>query len=131
MKGRQNALGFKHSEETLIKLRENQLNKKHNEESKLKMRGGVIRKLNKTPGSRGQIRKSPSFDNRGKSIIVTNVEDNTITEYNSLASAAKALKSTTGTIRKYIANKSIFKSKTRENNEIIIKNYVFSYKDAA
>ena len=80
MKGRKNALGFTHNSETLKILSENQKYKKHSLESKAKMRENwVQRKISKLNKNLLVIdNKKPK---KGKLIIVTNLEDNTITQY--------------------------------------------------
>lgn len=126
MKGRKNALGYKHTLETLNMLRLNQTDKKHSEEAKSKMRElWSIRKLDKTnstldlkcskeleeshgKNSNDFVGLRPPKFNKGKLVVVTNIDTNLSTEYASLTEAALALNITRTTLRTYIKNKKVF-----------------------
>ena len=140
MRGRQNALGYKHSPETLDLLRELQTNQSHSLESKEKMREiWAERKLkaneqevlptahnNELEGA-APVRKK----NKGKLVIVTNVETNMATEYVSISEAALALNITRTTLRTYIKNKTVFVllKQNPSGNSVIKENYLISIKD--
>lgn len=123
MKGRKNALGLKHTDDTKNKLRISQLNKKHSIESKNKMQEvWAQRKLEKMltkPISLSQDSMLDGGDNNslltdnkskleGKSVIITNIETNVITPFVSITEAASVINITRVTLRKYAKNNTVF-----------------------
>ena len=137
MKGRKNALGLKHKEETKKRLSVISSMQTHNEDSLLKMRElWAVRKFKSesplvdalsdpsstlvgqpasctaTNFSRGSLAQESWKDKKrkaphSKKIIVTNIEDKTIKKYNSIVDASISLNINRSTLRNYIAKQNV------------------------
>ena len=136
MKGRQNALGYKHSPEALDKLREYSLNKTHSLEDKDKMREKWAERKFITKNSMEEVVSSVDTNqlntqkhNRGKSVVVTNIETNKTTEYISISEAAIALNITRTTLRTYIKNKTVFVLIKQEGKVLVKENFLITVKN--
>lgn len=135
MKGRQNALGYKHNPETLDKLREFTTNKNHSIENKEKMREKWAERKQKKEDILPTLLKDQLETRKkikGKTVVLTNIETNTATEYISMSEAALALNVTRTTLRTYIKNKTVFvllKQGLRHGNVLMKENYLITIKD--
>lgn len=120
MKGRQNLKGFKHSTETIKILSEINKSKVHSEKAKEEMKNAWAQRklkssslnldlLNETNQLKtlNNKKKELSFTRR-KIVVITNIETNISTEYNSISEAATVLNLTRVTLRKYIKKKEVF-----------------------
>jgi group I intron endonuclease len=112
MKGRKNALGYKHTASTKKTLSLKSSSTKHSAVSLSKMRElWAERKFkkkdiaNSITTSRYALKKKAPHS---KKVIVKNIEDNTIKTYNSITDAAKDLNLNRSTVRNYIHNKNVF-----------------------
>src|ERR1700734_1240762 len=108
-KGRQNLTGYKHSQETIDNLREINTAKVHSEEAKEEMRNAWIKRKLKSGSLELALETIQSkTKKKGKIVVVTNIETNISTEYESISETATVLNLTRVTLRKYIKNKEIF-----------------------
>ena len=115
MKGRKNALGYKHTASTIKKLSLISSNVKHNVDSLLKMREAWAERKNNNKPLQSDILALHSQDSsvkkkapHSKKVIVKNIEDNSIKIFNSLTDAAKYLNLNRSTLRNYINSKNVF-----------------------
>lgn len=144
MKGRQNLLGYKHTEETIEKLKKFQTKKKHSIENLEKMRDRWAERKLELDSSlstqlnelKGEENKNFSLDkkrkkNKGKIVLVTNIDNNVSSEYISLSEAALSLNTTRTTLRKYIKNKTVFKILKRDpsGNGVISEQFLITVKE--
>ena len=56
-----------------------------------------------------ELKNNEKKKNKGKIVVVTNIDNNESFEYNSISEAALSLNITRTTLRKYIKNKTVFK----------------------
>jgi len=136
MKGRKNALGLKHSDDTKNKLRISQLNKKHSIESKNKMKEvWAQRKMEKLLTQPTSLLEGGNIlltNNKskleGKSVIITNIETNVTTPFVSITEAASVLNITRVTLRSYAKNNTVFSvlKPIANTNEFITEKYTIS-----
>lgn len=126
MKGRKNALGYKHTLETLAKLRELQTGKNHSEESMEKMREVWAERKLQSNANSVPTKISTKV---GKTIVVTNIENNSTSEYISISEAALALNVTRTTLRNYIKNQTIFHLLKPSENGILKEKCLITVKD--
>ena len=68
---------------------------------------------------------------KGKTVVLTNIETNTATEYISISEAALALNVTRTTLRTYIKNKTVFVLLKQDpsGNGILKENYLITIKE--
>ena len=69
--------------------------------------------------------------NKGKIVLVTNIDNNVSSEYISLSEAALSLNTTRTTLRKYIKNKTVFKILKRDpsGNGVISEQFLITVKE--
>ena len=138
-KGRQNLTGYKHSQETIDNLREINTAKVHSEEAKEEMRNAWIKRKLKSGSLELALETIQSkTKKKGKIVVVTNIETNISTEYESISETATVLNLTRVTLRKYIKNKEIFNmlkplplalAKGEDSSGLVKEKYFITLKD--
>jgi group I intron endonuclease len=136
MKGRKNALGYKHTASTIKKLSLISSNVKHNVDSLLKMREAwAERKYNKKPIINDIIplqSQEPLVNKKAphsKKVIILNIENQTIKNFNSITDAAKYFNLNRSTPRNYINTKNVFTMvrASGDNSKLIKEKFIISW----
>lgn len=133
MKGRQSALGYRHSQNTLDRLRQYQTNRKHSIDNITKMRKlwAERKGINKIFSEVSELKTNSVIKpkNKGKLVLVKNIETNIIIEFKSISSAALSLNVQRSTLRNYINNKQVLHVLTKKGDYVQTVNYLVYFKD--